>query len=234
MRGVGLSYGRKRGLFGERFWALENASLDVYRGETLGVVGRNASGKSTLLRVLAGIVRPDRGSFVNHGHRVALLALGVGFVPSLTGRQNAIFSGMLQGVPRRAITGKVDAIAEFAELGSFIDMPVATYSSGMHARLGFAVALQVDPDVLLIDESIGVGDEAFKEKSTDAMKARVRSDKTVVLVSHSGKLVKDLCDRAVWLEAGETRDEGDVDSVNAAYYGFLHARKASGAAPPVR
>lgn len=213
------------------FWVLKDVSFTLHYGETLGVIGRNAAGKSTLLRLLAGILTPDRGTFINHGHTAALLSLQTGFVPHLTGRQNAVLSGILLGLRRREVEARMDAIIAFSELGEFIDAPLRTYSSGMRARLGFAVAYQVEPDILLIDETLGVGDESFKAKSTAAMHARIRSDKTIVLVSHSAATIRDLCNRAVWIEEGVTRAVGAVDEVTAAYRAELAQRQNRQAAP---
>lgn len=208
------------------FWVLKDITFDLYHGETLGIIGRNAAGKSTLLRLLAGILTHDRGHFINHGYTAALLSLQTGFVPYLTGRQNAILSGILLGLRRQEVEERMDAIIAFSELDSFIDEPLSNYSSGMRARLGFAVAYQVEPDILLIDETLGVGDEAFKAKSTEAVHARIRSDKTIVLVSHSAATIRDLCDRAVWIEEGITRAVGAVDEVTAAYRAELAQRQS--------
>lgn len=219
----GLRLGRK-----PEFWVLKDISFDLYRGETLGVIGRNAAGKSTLLRLLAGIIQHDRGTLINHARSVALLSLQAGFVAYLTGRQNAILSGILLGLRRREVDARMEAIIEFSELGDFIDQPLSTYSSGMRARLGFAVAYQVDPDILLIDETLGVGDEEFKVKSTQAMHERIRSDKTIVLVSHVPGTIRELCDRAIWIEEGVTRDQGDVVGVTQAYHAEINRRHGAG------
>ncbi|MEM7480886.1 MAG: ABC transporter ATP-binding protein [Acidobacteriota bacterium] len=201
----------------EKHWALKNISLDVSSGETLGVIGRNGAGKSTLLRLLAGIIRPDRGRYANYGCRATLLSLKVGFVPYLTGRENAILSGMLLGMERKELLRKLPAIIEFAELEEFIDEPVQTYSSGMQARLGFSTAFHVDPDVLLVDEVLGVGDAEFVAKSTAMMRQKILSDHTVVLVSHSAETIRTLCDRVVWIEGGCTQASGQVEAVLDAY-----------------
>ena len=209
----GLRLGRK-----PEFWVLKDISFDLYRGETLGVIGRNAAGKSTLLRLLAGIIQHDRGTLINRARSVALLSLQAGFVSYLTGRQNAILNGILLGLRRSEVEDRMAAIIDFSELGDFIDEPLSTYSSGMRARLGFAVAYQVEPDILLIDETLGVGDEEFKAKSTRVMHERIRSDKTIVLVSHVPGTIHELCDRAVWIEAGVTRAVGPVAEVSKAYH----------------
>jgi lipopolysaccharide transport system ATP-binding protein len=217
---VGLYYSRRRGfLKRSRFWALKDVSFDLYGGETLGVIGRNGVGKSTLLRVLAGIIAPDTGSVMVHrpGLRISLLSLGAGFVPFLSGRENAILNGMMLGATKREIISRMDDIVAFSELNDFFDEPVNTYSTGMRARLGFSVAYHLEPDVILLDEVLGVGDEAFRKKSTDAMKQRIKSDKTVVLVSHSVPLLRELCDRIVWIEAGKSQLQGSVPEVLDAY-----------------
>jgi lipopolysaccharide transport system ATP-binding protein len=218
LQDVGVSYPRRAGFFKRaRFWALRSVSFDLYHGESLGIVGRNGSGKSTLLKVLAGILSPDRGSLEREALRAALLTLKVGFLPYLTGRQNAILSGMLMGIRRREIELNMDAITAFAELSAFIDQPLRTYSSGMKARLGFAVAFQSDPDILLVDEVLGVGDAEFKRKSATLMRRKIQSNKTVVIVSHTAAVIRQLCDRVVWIENGETKQVGPTDEVLAMY-----------------
>lgn len=218
----GLSLRRRR-----RFWVLQDISFDLFPGETLGVIGRNAAGKSTLLRLLAGIIRQDRGTFVNRGQSTALLSLQAGFVPYLSGRENAILSGLLLGLRRAEVEDRMQAVIDFSELGDFIDLPLSSYSSGMRARLGFAVAYQVDPDILLIDETLGVGDEAFQAKSSRAMHERIRSDRTIVLVSHAPGTIQGLCDRAVWIEEGITRAAGDVAEVLQAYHEWIARRQVA-------
>jgi lipopolysaccharide transport system ATP-binding protein len=223
LENVGVSY-RRRGVLKRQppFWALEDVFLEIYRGETLGIIGRNGVGKSTLLRLLAGIIIPDRGiiHFDSPCH-ISLLSLQVGFIPQLTGRENAVLSGMLLGMRRKEIEARMDKIIDFAELGDFFDQPISTYSTGMRARLGFSVAFQTDPDILLVDEVLGVGDAEFREKSERAMRQKIRSNRTVVLVSHNPQMIRNLCDRAVWIENGCTRLEGDPESVLTAYSGNL-------------
>lgn len=218
LRNVGTFYWRQAGyLRKERFWALKDVSFDLCHGESLGVIGRNGAGKSTLLQVLAGILRPDQGELINHGVQAALLSLQIGFVPYLTGRQNALLSGLLIGLHRKEVIEKMRDIQSFSELGDFFDQPISTYSSGMKARLGFSVAFQLDPDVLLIDEVLGVGDSDFRRKSSAVMHDKIRSDKTIVLVSHSAQTIRQLCDRAVWIEEGVTRAYGDTAEVLSLY-----------------
>jgi lipopolysaccharide transport system ATP-binding protein len=215
---VGVAYRRGRSLrSGELYWALKDISLELKHGETLGVIGRNGVGKTTLLKVIAGIIAPDRGEIRNAGVSASLLSLQVGFVPLLTGRENAILSGMLLGAPKARIETNMDELAAFAELGDFLDEPVSSYSAGMRARLGFSVAMQADPDILLIDEVLGVGDAAFRKKSSDEIKRRIRSNRSVILVSHNTRIMAELCDRVVWIEQGVSRMQGKADEVLAAY-----------------
>ena len=222
LHNTGLFYKRKRGVFGELFCAFKDISFDLYHGETLGIIGRNGVGKSTLLRMMAGITKPNKGTFVNYGYQVSLLSLQLGFIPYLSGRENALLSGMLMGLRKKEVKAKMDAIIDFSELGDFIDQPIATYSSGMKARLGFSVAFQVDPDILLVDEVLGVGDAEFRQKSTKVMQEKIRSQKTIVFVSHQAATIKQLCNRAVWIEEGVSRAEGDPISVLKEYHQFLH------------
>ncbi|WP_353571070.1 ABC transporter ATP-binding protein [Candidatus Albibeggiatoa sp. nov. BB20] len=222
---IGISYQRKGGFLGrggDAFWALKDVSLSIYQGETLGVIGRNGAGKSTLLQLLAGILKPDRGSLQKLiDHKASLLAMQLGFIPYLSGRENAVLSGMLMGMSRKEVEARLPDIIEFSELGEFIDQPVITYSSGMGARLGFSVAYYADPDILLVDEVLGVGDAEFALKSTAAMFEKMQSNKTVVFVSHQTSLVQSLCTRLVWIEEGKTLLEGDPETVLAAYMGAL-------------
>ncbi|MGH8563686.1 MAG: ABC transporter ATP-binding protein [Gammaproteobacteria bacterium] len=234
LRHVGASYWLRKGFFRRRrFWALKDISFDLYRGESLGVIGRNGCGKSTLLKILAGITRPDKGSISGQHLSATLLALQLGFLPYLTGRENAMLSGMMLGLTRPRIAERIEAIAEFAELGDFFDEPISEYSAGMRARLGFAVAFQLDPDILLIDEVLGVGDAQFREKSTAVMTEKIRSDKTVVLVSHSAETLLEFCDRAVWLEDGCTRAVGPAEEVVMAYWDAFEPRRRTRRRPKV-
>lgn len=223
LENVGVSYRRHGGFRRQRpYWALEDVSFEIYRGETLGIIGRNGVGKSTLLRLLAGIIQPDRGAIqLDCPCHISLLSLQVGFVPQLTGWENAVLSGLLLGMRRKEIESRMSEIIAFAELENFIDQPISTYSTGMRARLGFSVAFQADPDILLVDEVLGVGDAEFREKSEHAMRQKIRSNRTVVLVSHNPQTISNLCDRALWIEKGCTRLESDPDSVLAAYTGTI-------------
>jgi len=233
VRNLGVSYWIKRGaLRHKRFWALENISFDLYRGESLGVIGKNGAGKSTLLRILAGVMSPDRGEIVNHGVSCSLLSLSLGFLPYLSGRENIILGGMFQGLRKSQIKAKMADIIDFAELGDFIDQPIQTYSSGMTARLAFSLAFQVNADVLLIDEVLGVGDQEFQQKSMAVMKERIRSkDTTIVFVTHNGNVIKDLCDRCVWIEQRRLQMEGETPKVLEAYGRYLKTGKIGDAIP---
>lgn len=226
MRGVGVYYWIKKSYFRrEPFWALEDVSLELFRGESLGVIGRNGAGKTTLLQVLAGIISPDRGELENRGVRAAMLSLQIGFLNQLNGRENAILSGLMLGLTKRAVEEKLDKIQSFSELGVFFERPIGTYSSGMKARLGLSVALQLDPDVLLIDEVLGVGDAEFRVKSEAAMIERIRSDRTIVMVSHNPATIRQLCDRAVWIEGGKSLVEGPTEIVLQEYEDFIGKQK---------
>lgn len=204
LRDVSVRYKRAGSIFRKTqyYEALKSISLDIYPGETLGILGRNGAGKSTLLKVISGIIKPDSGEIINRGASVSLLALQAGFDPNLSGHDNAILSGMLQGYSRREVESKLDEIQHFSELGDFFHEPVRTYSSGMCARLGFSVSTTTSPDVLLIDEVLSVGDKHFKEKAERAMAAKIQSQQTVVFVSHSHHQIAKLCDRAVVIDNG--------------------------------
>ena len=201
----------------DTFDALKGLSLDVPAGRTFGIVGRNGSGKSTLLKLVAGIGRPTEGTVVVRGRVSALIELGAGFHPEISGRENVYINGMMLGLTKREIAARFDEIVEFAELQDFIDAPVKTYSSGMYMRLGFAVAIHVDPDVLLVDEVLAVGDEAFTHKCLDKFAEFRRRGRTVLLVTHALDLVTRFCDEAVWLDAGVLRVQGDPRRVIDAY-----------------
>jgi lipopolysaccharide transport system ATP-binding protein len=212
---VSFPIGRRAG--GRRFTALHDIDLEIRHGQKLAVLGRNGSGKSTLLRLIAGTIEPDRGEVRRNHGACQLLTLGPGFVPHLSGRDNAILSALYQGVTYRRIVERMEAVRDFSELGEFFDQPINTYSSGMRARLGFAVALQLDPDLLLLDEVLGVGDTDFRVKSRRAIQERLSSDATVVLVSHDEATIRTFCDQAIWIDAGAIQCTGEVADVLAAY-----------------
>src|SRR3954471_5849128 len=201
----------------ETFQALNDVSFSVPRGSTFGVIGRNGSGKSTALKLVAGITKPTSGSVTVDGRISALIELGAGFHPEISGRENVFINGIMLGLTRREIQQRLDEIVDFAELRDFIDAPVKTYSSGMYMRLGFAVAIHVDPDVLLVDEVLAVGDEGFTHKCLDKFAEFKRRGKTILLVTHSLGLVERFCDEAHWLDHGVTKGEGDPKRVVAAY-----------------
>ncbi|ARN74944.1 ABC transporter ATP-binding protein [Oceanicoccus sagamiensis] len=207
------------------YWALKDVSFTIKRGETIGIIGGNGAGKSTLLRLLAGIISPDKGQIsIPPSIRTQLLALQVGFDRDLSGRDNIIYSGMLLGKSRKEMHGLLDEIIAFADIGEFIHENVRTYSTGMCARLGFAISSNLSPDILLIDEVLGVGDSAFKEKSSTLLKERIASDQTVVLVSHQHDTLQELCDRLVWIEDGVSLQQGDPETVYAAYTASMNEK----------
>ena len=201
----------------ETFSALRNVSFTVPKGQTLGVIGRNGSGKSTLLKLVAGITKPTTGTVRVDGRISALIELGAGFHPEISGRENVFINGIMLGLTKREITRRFDEIVDFAEMADFIDAPVKTYSSGMYMRLGFAVAIHVDPEVLLVDEVLAVGDEGFTHKCLDKFAEFKRRGKTILLVTHSLGLVERFCDEALWLDAGQMKGMGDPKRVVGAY-----------------
>jgi ABC-2 type transport system ATP-binding protein len=208
---------RGRRVIAEDFWALRNVSFEVEAGETFGLIGENGSGKSTMLKCLTKILRPNSGSLAVKGKVSALLELGAGFHPELTGRENVFLNGAILGLPQRELRQRFDQIIDFAGVGDFIDEPVKNYSSGMYVRLGFSVAINVDPDVLLVDEVLAVGDEAFQRKCNDKF-AQLRSQgKTIVLVSHSLSSVQNLCHRVAWFSHGHLMEVGTPRDVIEAY-----------------
>ena len=198
-------------------WALKNVSFEVKRGEILGIIGPNGAGKTTALRLLAGITAPTSGNIQTNGRLSALIQLGAGFHPDLTGRENIYLNGSILGLSRKEIDKKFDSIVEFSELEDFIDTPVKRYSSGMYVRLGFAVAAHIDPDILLIDEVLAVGDAAFQDKCWKRIRALQAADTTIVFVSHNTWAVRALCDRVVLLNRGKTELEGPPGEVIEAY-----------------
>jgi len=201
----------------ETFPALTDVSFAVPKGSTYGVIGRNGSGKSTALKLVAGITKPSAGTVRVIGRVSALIELGAGFHPEISGRENVFINGIMLGLTKREIQQRFDEIVEFAELREFIDAPVKTYSSGMYMRLGFAVAIHVNPDVLLVDEVLAVGDEGFTHKCLDKFAEFRRSGKTILLVTHSLSLVERFCDEALWLDAGRAQTHGDPKRVVGAY-----------------
>lgn len=206
--------------FHRDFSALRDVSIEVHTGETFGVIGRNGAGKSTLLQIIAGVLKPTSGSVRVEGRVTALLELGSGFNPDYNGRENIILSGQILGVSEAEMKRRLEVIVRFAELEGFIDQPVRTYSTGMLMRLAFAAAIHVDPDVLIVDEALSVGDVYFQRKSLDRMDYFRKAGKTVLFVSHDPALVQRFCDRALWLEGGESAMLGQSREVVAAYQAF--------------
>lgn len=201
----------------ETFVALKNVNCAVPKGSMFGIIGSNGSGKSTLLKLIAGISKPTYGSVASYGKISALIELGAGFHPEISGRENIFINGIMLGLSRKEIARRFDDIVKFAELEEFIDQPVKTYSSGMFMRLGFAVAVNVDPDILLIDEVLAVGDESFAHKCLDKISDFKKRKKTIILVTHAMSMVETLCDSAMWLKKGEVMKLGDPRNVCGSY-----------------
>src|SRR6266436_4478223 len=201
----------------EMFWALKDVSLEVKEREVLGLIGRNGAGKTTLLKILSRITRPTEGWAEIHGRVGSLLEVGTGFHPELTGRENTYLSGAILGMGKAEIERKFDEIVAFAELEKFIDTPVKHYSSGMYVRLAFAVAAHLEPEILLVDEVLAVGDINFQKKCLGKMGDVARAGRTIVLVSHQMNQMRRLCNRAVWVDAGQIRMAGGTHEVVSAY-----------------
>lgn len=206
----------------EDFWALKDVSFEVPVGQTFGIIGSNGSGKSTLLKCLAGILTPEKGHLVSNGRTAALLELGAGFHPDLSGRENVSLNGAILGMTRREIERKFDDIVSFAGLEQFIDTPVKNYSSGMVVRLGFAVAINVEPEILIIDEVLAVGDEEFQQRCFQKIEEFRRDGRTIIFVSHGLGQVSQLCERALWLDRGTIRTIDDSYKVVSEYTGESH------------
>lgn len=207
--------------------AVNHLTMDVPHGTVLGIVGANGAGKSTLMRAMAGILPPTEGRIIVNGRVSTLLALGVGFNPMLSGRENVILGGLAAGLSVEEVEAKFDEIADFAELGDFIDMPMRTYSSGMYGRLGFSVSVNMEPDILLIDEALSTGDASFKEKSIAKMRELVSEARTIVIVSHALGLMQELCSSAAWLHKGKLIQTGQPLEVCEAYLKFLNVGESA-------
>jgi len=214
----------RRRRFHEPFWAVQDVSIDVERGCCLGIIGENGSGKSTLLRILSGVLRPTSGNVVVHGRLSALLELGAGFNPEFSGRENIFLSAAILGFSDAQTRDRVSDIEKFAEIGDFIDRPVKTYSSGMFVRLAFAVAINLDPDVLVIDEALSVGDYFFQQRCIRRILQLKHQGVTIVFVSHDLEAVRTLADRAIWMEHGRVHLEGKTDEVVAKYVAAMVGR----------
>lgn len=211
----------------ELFWALQDVSFAIQPGESVALVGRNGSGKSTLLRILCGITRPARGHAQVNGRFATLIALGAGFDPERTGRENIYLNAAIQGVYPREIAKILDEIVDFAELGDFIDVPVKRYSSGMVTRLGFSIAVHILPEIIFIDEVLAVGDSAFQEKCIHRISQMKGEGRTLMFVSHAADTVRELCDRALWLHHGQLNMDGATDEVLHAYDAMLASVETS-------
>lgn len=201
----------------QTFWALNDVSFDVYKGEVVGIIGRNGSGKSTLLKIISGLFPPTKGSVHANGRIIPMLELGSGFDPELTGRENVFLNGAILGYSEAFLRERFDEILDFSELGDFIDMPLKTYSSGMMMRLAFSVATIVEPEILIVDEILAVGDEAFQRKSRAKMMELMGGGTTVLFVSHSLNQIREMCSRVIWLDHGKVVMQGDVNTVCDAY-----------------
>ncbi len=202
--------------------AVRDVSFKIEKGEIWGIIGKNGSGKSTMLKAIAGIFSPDSGSIDLKGHSVSLLSIGVGFQTKLTGRENIMLSGMLLGFSEKHIKEKTDEIIEFAELGDFIDKPVRTYSSGMYSKLAFSITAILETEIMLVDEVLSVGDEKFKKKSLNKMKSLINDkNRTVVIVSHSIPTLKELCSKVMWMHDGQIKKIGDPAAVLKEYAEFM-------------
>lgn len=217
---------RRRRTRYEEFWAVKGVSFSIERGSTFGIVGHNGSGKSTLLKLIAGIHRPTTGTIVHEGRVSALLELGAGFHPELSGRDNIYLNGAILGMSRKRIDEAIEDIVEFSGLGQFIDVPVKVYSSGMYVRLGFAIAVTLDPEILIIDEIIAVGDEEFQRRCFDYLHELRKRGVTIVFVTHSMGIVQQMCDQAAWLEHGELKAFGTPNEVVGAYLKTVNAAEA--------
>jgi ABC-type polysaccharide/polyol phosphate transport system ATPase subunit len=201
--------------------AVRNMSFEVPHGAVLGIVGVNGAGKSTLMRTVAGILPPTKGRVEVYGRVSTLLALGVGFKSDLTGRDNVVLGGLAAGLTREELEAKYDEITQFSELGDVMDMPMRTYSSGMYGRLAFSVAVSMDPDILLIDEALSVGDARFKRKSFDKMRELCNEARTILMVSHGLKSIRELCEEVIWMHEGRIEMRGEAGAVIEAYRRFL-------------
>ena len=207
----------KRQLLFQEFWALKNISFEIKKGDRVGIVGLNGAGKSTLLKIISGVMKPTEGTVKIKGKLVPLLELGAGFDSNYSGRENIFLNGAMLGYSKEFLEEKYDEIVEFSEIGKFIDVPIKNYSSGMKARLGFSIATMVEPEILVLDEVLSVGDAKFRKKSQDRIMSLFDRGITVLYVSHSVGQVKSLCNKAIWLEKGKIIMQGDVEEVCTAY-----------------
>lgn len=221
-QGVGVYFPPPSGFFLNRharqgFWALKDLTFELDRGDILGLVGANGAGKSTALAAISRIISPNRGTIDTFGHSTMLLSINAGLSPNLSGRKNIILTGLTLGIPKRVIDEKMDEIIDFSGIGDFIDKPVVTYSTGMKSRLGFSTGLYLEPEIFLIDEALGVGDQDFKKKSSEALRKKLSGNVTAIIVSHSERTIKDLCTKALFMDQGTGTLLGTPDEVFQAY-----------------
>jgi len=214
----------KRDLNYREFYALKDISFQIYKGERVGIIGHNGAGKSTLLKLISGVMKPTSGSIDVKGSIAPLLELGAGFDSELSGLDNIFLNGAILGKSKEFLTEHFDSIVEYAELGDFINVPIKNYSSGMKARLGFSIATCLNPDILIIDEILGVGDQRFRKKSSQTMGELIESGKTILLVSHSLQQIEKLCSRVIWIDKGMLKMDGDTQDVCQAYKEFMNHR----------
>lgn len=206
-----------RNIIYDDFWALQDISFEIASGEIVGIIGRNGSGKSTLLKIISGIMKPTKGNIQVNGNVVPMLELGSGFDFDLTGRENVFLNGAILGYSEKFLNSKFDEILTFSELGKFIDVPIRNYSSGMLMRLAFSTATMIDPDILIVDEILSVGDEAFQKKSHERMMQLMSGGTTVLFVSHNLEQIREMCDRVIWLDQGHIKMIGETIDVCAQY-----------------
>ena len=214
-------FGKNPHQYYREFWALKDVSFEIKKGETVGIIGLNGSGKSTLLQIICGTVPQTSGIVETQGRVAALLELGAGFNPDFSGRENVMLNAAILGFPKHEILARIEDILAFSELGNFLDQPVKTYSSGMHSRLAFSIAIHVDPDLLIIDEALAVGDARFVAKCMRRIKEIQKTGATILFVSHDVSSVRTLCERAIWLDQGRLIDQGDVFPITGRYMEFM-------------
>jgi ABC-type polysaccharide/polyol phosphate transport system ATPase subunit len=217
---------RGRRIVADEFWAVRDVSFEVPRGQTLGLIGRNGSGKSTLLKTVARIYQPDEGRVVLNGRVSSMLEVGSGFHPELSGRENVFLNGSILGLTRKQVAARFDEIVDFSGVEAYIDQPVKNYSSGMYVRLGFAVAVHTEPDILIVDEILSVGDGAFRKKSREKFLEFTGQGRTVILVSHSLSQIRSMCQQTAWLHDGRLRALGQTDEVVDAYESWIDAESS--------
>ena len=222
---IGIFFKSKRNKKQKEILALKKISFAIESGHTVGIIGGNGAGKSTLLKLIAGIFQPDSGKIITKTDSISLLSLGTGFNSELTGKENIYLNGMLLGLKKKQLDNKIEEIIEFSGVEDAINNPIKSYSTGMKQRLAFAIAINAIPDVLLIDEILGVGDQAFQNKSSKIIKDLITSDRTVVLVSHSMGTIKDLCDKVIWLHKGELIKYGETEEILEEYQNFIKKQK---------